>query len=304
MSLNPSKAIASAWRLIVDVSLRWYHGGLGDLAAGVTFWMLISLPAFVLAMLAVLGPIDEYAPFGFQTEIRANVEEFADRVLTDDSGDVKQAIGSLFDQSNPGLFTISILFALWSISRGFAGLIRALEDTYGIINGRPWYVTRVVAILLGLGTMALLLPLIVVEQVVLSAVDSIFLANLVRYFAVAVTTVAWAFIILFFGPADRNRWWDDLPGAATAALLWTLLYFGFGRIVGFLGGGNEVRAAVGAGLFVLTWIWLASQALLIGGAVNYLVGVRRGLVRSSKSWNLTGEMEVYRDDIARSDGAN
>ena len=178
MSRSFSSWIGASWRFTVDVALRWYHGGLGDLAAGVTFWVLISLPAFVLAMLAVLGPLDNILDFGFQTEIRANVIEFTERVLSDDSGDLKTAVSGLFEQSNTGLFTISILFALWSISRGFAGLIRALEDTYGILNGRPWYTTRVVAVFLGLGTIIISLPIIALEQLLWSDIASPWLANL------------------------------------------------------------------------------------------------------------------------------
>jgi len=299
MSFNPFNKVVSFWRFAVDVMLRWYHGGIGDLAAGVTFWVLISLPAFVLAMLAVLGPIDSFIGFGFQTEIQQEVEEFLARVLTDDSGDVKEAVTSLFEQSNTGLFTISLGFALWSISRGFAGLIRALEDIYGIINGRPWYITRVVAVVLGLGTMLIALPLVALEQVLWVDVSDGFLKDVGRYLSIIASLVLWASIIYYFGPAQRNKWHHDLPGALVAALLWIVLYLGFGRFVSLLSGANEVTAAISAGLFALSWIWLAAQALLIGGAVNYLYGIRRGVVRHSKTWSLNEKIASTTGEIKK-----
>lgn len=285
------KFLRSAWRFVVDVALRWYHGGIGDLAAGVTFWVLISLPAFVLAMLAVLGPIDNVLDFGFQTEIRENVVEFTEGVFADNSGDIRTAIDGLFDQTNPGLFTISLAFALWSISRGFAGLIRALEEAYGVEDGRPWYTTRVVAILLGLGTMLIPLPLLSLEQILWSDIESGLVTGIGRNLTIGLTLVGWFSIIYYFGPAEKNRWRDELPGSVVASVLWTLLVFVISDFIGILSGGNEVAAVVGAGLVILTWIWLAAQALLIGGAVNYLAGHRRGIIRKKAEWNLTGEIK-------------
>ncbi len=281
----------SAWQFIVDVALRWYHGSIGDLAAMVTFWVLISLPAFVLTLLSVLGPLDDVLDFGFQTEIRENVIEFIGDIFSDSSGDIREAIDGLFDQTNPGLFTISLGFALWSISRGFAGLIRALEEAYDVEDGRPWYTTRVVAIFLGIGTMIIPLPLLVLEQILWTDIESNLLATFGRYTTIGITLVGWASIIYYFGPAERNRWRDDLPGAVVASILWTLLVFVISDFIGIISGGNEVTAVVGAGLIALTWIWLAAQALLIGGAVNYLAGARRGIVRKKAEWNLTGEIK-------------
>ena len=59
VSANPIGWVKEAWRFVFDVGLRWYHGRVGDLAASVTFWIVISLPALVLALLGILGPLDD-----------------------------------------------------------------------------------------------------------------------------------------------------------------------------------------------------------------------------------------------------
>ena len=134
------------WRFVWDVALRWYYGRVGDLAASVTFWLLVSLPATVLALLAILGPIDrlldpifpvESGSVEFQSRIQAEVSEFIARILTPDAGrEIQATVTDLFSDTNPGLSLISAAFALWSISRGFAGLIRALEDIYDVPRRR------------------------------------------------------------------------------------------------------------------------------------------------------------------------
>ncbi len=279
------------WRLTIAVAVRWYRTGIGDLAAGVTFWILVSLPASVLALLAALGPLDGLVDgFGFQSRIETEVINFTARVFTDESGSIERAIGELFQQTDPGLFTLSLVLTLWSISRGFAGLMRALDDIYEVENRRTWYHARVVAIILGLGSLALSVPLIVTDQLVWGAIpDGIFRLFMSNLFALLVLSL-WAATLYHFGPGQRSRWSHDLPGACVAAVLWWALSIGFSRYGILTSGTNQVRAAVGAGLLALTWLWLVAQILLIGGAVNFLVGERLGFTRERSSRGLNGKL--------------
>jgi membrane protein len=276
----------AAWRFVVDVALRWYHGRVGDLAASVTFWILISLPALVLALLAVLGPIDRLVSAELQPRIQTEVENFINRVFTDESETVSDTVAGLFDQTNTSLATLSLALALWSISRGFAGLIRALEDIYDIEDRRPWYHTRVVAIIIGIGSILIAVPLVLLEIYVWSGIPDGWAESTLRGLVAVVVLVLWASIVFHYGPAERHRWRFDLPGAVVAALLWWALSWGFARYVDLTSDANEVRAAVGAGLLALTWIWLAAQVLLIGGAVNYILGERLGVSRGRRSWTI------------------
>jgi membrane protein len=285
------KNVVAAWRFVVDVALRWYHGGVGDLAAGVTFWILVSLPAAVLALLAALGWLDSVLAVGFQSNIREDVTGFVDRVFTAEGSTVGETVQALFEQDpNSGLLTVSLVVALWSISRGFAGLIRALEDIYEVADGRPWYTTRVVAAVLGVGSLLISVPLVLLERIVWENVTDGPVERLGRSLVAVVVLVLWASAIYHFGPAQRSRWRHDLPGAVTAAVMWWLLSIGFGWYVDLTSGANEVTAAVGAGLLALTWLWLSAQVLLIGGVVNFLYGRRRKIDRRRRRWNLNSRI--------------
>lgn len=276
----------AVWRFVVDVALRWYHGRVGDLAASVTFWIVISLPALVLALLAVLGPIDRLFSAELQPRIETEVEEFVARAFTAESEGVSDSVGDLFSQTNTSLATVSAALAIWSISRGFSGLIRALEDIYDIEDRRPWYYTRVVAVILGIGSILIAVPLVLLEVYVWSGINNSLLESALRGAVAVVVLVLWASIVFHYGPAERHRWRYDLPGAVVAALLWWLLTFAFARYVDLTANANEVRVAVGAGLLALTWIWLAAQVLLIGGAVNHILGERLGVSRGRRTWTI------------------
>lgn len=293
------KKIVALWRFVVDVALRWYHGGIGDLAAGVTFWILVSLPASILALIAALGWLDTIINFSFAVEVEATVTDFVARVFTDENGGIGDAVNALFQQQNAQLLTVSLAVALWSISRGFAGLIRALDDIYEVEDGRAWYHTRVVAVLLGLGSLFISVPLVMLERLVWERVPDGFFESTGRAVVALVVLVFWASTIYHFGPAQRSRWRYDLPGALVAAVLWWTLSVGFGFYVSLTSSSNGVTAAIGAGLLGLTWLWLAAQVLLIGGAVNFLFGSRLDISRQRRSWHLNERLSHHTGELRK-----
>ncbi len=287
MKRGPLRTLASIWRFVVDVALRWYHGRVGDLAASITFWIVISLPALVLSLLAVLGPLDRMITgVGFSVRVRSQVEDFVARIFTGEAGSVSETVTGLFEQSNNSLAIVSLGLAIWSISRGFSGMIRALEDIYDIEDRRPWYWTRVVAVVLGIGSMLISVPLVLLEIFVWAGIEDGLLESFLRGLVAVTVLVLWASVLYHYGPAERHRWRFDLPGAIVAAIGWWLLSVGFARYVTITASANEARAAVGASLLALTWIWLAAQVLLVGGAVNYLLGERLGVTRGRRSWSI------------------
>ncbi len=278
------KRLAAVRHVVVAVAVRWYRGGVGDLAAGVTFWILVSLPAATLALLAALRPLERVASIGFQAEIEDDVRAFVARVFTAEASGVQDTVGALFDQRpNSGLLAVSILVAVWSVGRGFAGLMRALDDIYEIEHGRAWYHTRIVATLLGLGSLTVPVGLVVLDRLVWDRFPDGIFEDGARWVAGMAVLVAWASTLLHFGPSRRSAWRYDLPGAITAAVLWRLLSGGYGWYISLSSGANDVTAAVGASLLALTWIWLSAQVLLIGGTVNHVLGQRWGISRARRS---------------------
>lgn len=293
------KNVVAVWRFVVDVALRWYQGGVGDLAAGVTFWILVSLPASILALLAGLDWLDSFVSLGFSVEVETTVIEFVEQVFTDENGAIADGVATLFEQNNPSLLTVSLAVTLWSISRGFAGLIRALDDIYGITDGRPWYHTRVVAIVLGIGSLLISVPLVLIERVVWASLTDGPIEEGLRALVAMAVLVLWAQTIYHFGPSHRSRWNHDLPGAAVAAVLWWLLSIGFVYYVDLSASANGVTAAVGAGLLALTWLWLAAQVLLIGGTVNFLLAERFDFDRRRRSWSLNEKLRDSTGELRR-----
>ncbi len=283
---NPLRWLAQAPSFVIEVGKRWYYGGIGDLAAGVTFWILLTLPAAILALGSALGQLESVIGADAVDSVRLDVIDFSEQVLGSRSDSITSTVDELFRNQNSGLLTFSLAVSFWTISRGFAGMIRALDGVYEVEDGRAWYYTRVVALVLGLGSLLVSVPIIVLESFVWSRIDWPIEGGL-RFISALAILVFWASMLFHFGPSIRTKWRWDFPGAIVAGLLWWALTEGFRYYVNLTQGRNAALTAIGAALLALTWVWLAAQVLLIGAAVNTELGRRMGLDRHKRDWKVS-----------------
>lgn len=247
-----------------------------DQAASVAFWLLLSLPAALLAGLSSVSLLgDELAQ-----ELQDAALEFIDRVFASEADTLKESVNGLFDQSRPGVLSASIATAVFTLSRGFAGLIRGLDSVYDVESSRNFAHTRLLAIGLALGT----LVAVAVSTALWSLGDSVGIPTFIRLGGAFVVLVVWSATIFHVGPNHHTPWRYDVPGALVAGVGWLVLSLAFGWYVRLLGGdGNDVIGAAGALLLGLTWLWAACVVLLIGGEINEIAASKAGVVQESRT---------------------
>ncbi len=245
-----------------------------DAAASVAFWLLLSLPATLLAGLATLSLLGD----GATAELRRLTFEFVDRVFTSEADELRTAIDGIFDQNKAGLFSVSLLLALVTVSRGFAGLIRALDVVYDIEESRGFVRLRLASIGLGIGTIAT----VALSTWLWSLSASSGVALPLRILVAFAVLVVWAATIFHVGPNHHTPWRYDLPGAALAAVGWLVVSVGYGWYIQLAGGGNAVLGVAGAILLGMTWFWIVCLILLVGGELNEIIARRAGVVSDSR----------------------
>lgn len=267
--------------------------GLFDAAASVSFWLLLSMPAAALAVLSSVSLLGD----ALTSELREALLDFIDRVFTSEADALRDTVNSLFDQSRPGVLSVSILVAVFTVSRGFAGLIRALDTVYDVEESRNFAHTRLLAIGLAIGTLAM----VATTTALLSFGDDVGLPGIVRSAGALLLLVLWAATIFHIGPNHHTPWRYDVPGALFAAIGWILLSVLFSRYVGLIGGGsgNDAIGATGAILLGLTFLWAACVVLLVGGEINEIVASRAGVVQSSKT--VINRVHAVRDTFSAAD---
>jgi len=261
-----------------------HDDGLFDAAAGVAFWLMLSLPAALLAVLSSVSLLGE----DLTADLQATINEFLERTFTTESATIRSAVDGLFDQRRPGVLSVSVAIAVFTVSRGFAGLIRALDIAYDIEEGRAFIRLRATALAMAVGTLATVAG----STALWVSLRDVGVPTPVRIAVPLAILVVWAATLFHVGPHHRTPWRFDLPGAALTALGWLTLSLGFGYYVRIASSGNQIVGAAGTALLALTWLWLACLVFLIGAELNQILAERAGVVTAPRKFGVDVRSKV------------
>lgn len=273
----------SAWRLVVDVWNQYQEDRGGDVAAGTTFWLLLSIPAGILAMVSALGWLGGLIGADLTTQAENDVVRVVADVLDDESEGVVGAIEDLFAQPRPGLLTTSVAVAVFSLSRGFAGLIRALDTAYDVEDRRSWLYQRMVAVGLSIGTLVTVAATVAMQVALAGVLGPGWAQQSLRWVLAFTVLVLWSASIYHLAPFHRTPWRYDLPGAVLSAVVWVLVSAGYELYVRYGSGGNEVLGAIGGAVLALTWLYLIVLVLVVGAELNAVLARRSGVVEQRRT---------------------
>ena len=262
------------WEIVGRLWRELHEDGLFDTAAGVAFWLLLSIPAALLATLSSVSLLGE----NLTADLQASINEFIDRTFTTESSTIRDAVEGLSDQNRPGVLSVSVAVAIFTLSRGFAGLIRALDVAYDVEESRRFFRLRITAIAMALGTMIT----VAISTALWVSLRSAGVPSLLRIVLALTILIVWAATIFHVGPHHRTPWRFDLPGAIFTAIGWLAVSVGFGFYVRVAVSGNEIVGAAGTALLALTWLWLVCLVLLIGAELNEILAARAGVVSAPR----------------------
>jgi membrane protein len=183
-----------------------------------------------------------------------------------------------FTESAPGLMSAGALLAAWSGSNIFTTFMEALNKAYDVNEERPWWKRRVLA----LGVMLGWAVIIIVVTAILMAGDDITdyartnlgLSVAADVWAIVQFPVALALLVSFLFlmyallPNTKQDKRHILVGSVVAALLFVLATLLFRLYVQNFGAYNKTYGTIGAVIMLLTWMYVVSVVILVGGELN------------------------------------
>ncbi len=277
----------SPWRLVHYLYRQWHDDRVSGLAAEIGFFALLSLFPLLLVLSALLGWISNLLGNDLATDVENQLTEWAGEVFGE-GGNVVSAVGALFSESSTSALTVGILATLYTASRGFAAVVRALDVAYGHDNTRGWVGTQIIGLLLAAGSIlvgALTLaglvigPLLGREDIGGVAIEGALnvLWNWFRYPTAFVILVLWAATIFHVAPNRRASWRWEIPGALFSALLWILATWLFSLYLTTLSSTtNAVFGVIGTAITIQLWLYLLAIGLVLGAELNSAFAIRRG----------------------------
>ena len=260
---------AALWRTVEGVSRKHTF----QMAAAMAYYFVLALfPALVL-----LSAVVSYLPIN---DLLNQVVNLVGGVVPPDSMKiVRYFVDHVIVPNRATLLSFGILGTLWSASGGFASAIEALDIAYEVEEGRPFWVTRPLAI--GLTLLVGVLFLIAFAVMVVGPEFGKKLAEhhkLSWMFAAAWPYIHWAvsfgFTVLaveflyFIAPNVRQRFWNTLPGALISVSCWVALSYVLGVYFRSFAHFSKTYGALGAVVALMVWLYWNGFIMLLGAELN------------------------------------
>lgn len=256
-------------------------------AAKVAYYFFLSLFPLVLVLFALTGLLGGDAAFAWiMDRVRGTLPVDAARLI-------ESAVAEITSEARPGILSVGIALTLWAASNVYAALGDGLDSIYGIVKGRSWWRKRLLAILLLLGTAALMIlgAILVLAGREIGGILGLGAAwSLVRG-PLAFGLIATVLALVYFVLPNRDQRQSKGPilaGAVVGALLWILATVIFRLYVANFGNYSDTYGFVGAVIVLLLWLYLTALSVLVGGEVAWAVETHRDEARTRRK-------DVWRD---------
>jgi membrane protein len=194
---------------------------------------------------------------------------------------------SVADKTTGGLLSLSLLVSLWAASSGMNALMRALNVAYEVEEGRPWWKSRLVAIVLVLA----LAVFVIGGALLIIFGDALAAALAVRFGLGEVFTAVWPYVdyliglallvvgigvIYSFAPNAEQNWRRHAPGAVFAVAAMAISSFLFSIYLGYAPSYSATYGSLGAVIVLMLWLYILGLAIFLGGEINSETGKAAG----------------------------
>ncbi|HWO41260.1 MAG TPA: YihY/virulence factor BrkB family protein [Candidatus Eisenbacteria bacterium] len=246
---------------------------LSMIAAGVTFYVFLSIFPALAALVALYGLVTD--PADLQEHIKtveAVLPGEAAQLLNQELSRLVQSQGQTLGWS----LVVSILIALWSAAKGMKSMFESMNVAYDEEEKRGFLKLNGMALLLtlaGIVFLILFLGLIVGVPALLASVPfghvAAALLKWLRWPLLAVAGMFALAILYRYGPSrDKPRWRWISWGTVIATVIWLLGSALFSFYVSHFASYNATYGSLGVVVILMMWLLLSVYSILLGAEIN------------------------------------
>ena len=246
-----------------------------DWAAALTYYGVLAIFPALIALVSILGLIGPSAT----QPLLDNLDKLA-------PGSVHQILGSAIGnlQHSRGaagvLFFVGLAGAVWSASGYISAFMRASNAIYDIDEGRPFFitipvrliVTVVLLVLLAISAIAVVLTGGLAGQIgkILGVGGTAVTIWDIAKWPVLLLIVSFMFSVLYWASPNVKhpgfRWLS--PGGVFAVAVWVIASGAFAFYVANFSSYNKTYGALAGIIIFLVWLWISNIAVLLGAEWN------------------------------------
>ena len=269
------------------------------------YFVLLVFPALIL-LSAIMG----FIPF---PDLFARGIAVIGRVVPADSMRmVYSVIGDILSAHREAWLSFGTLGTIWVASSAFDATIEALDIAYDVVDDRPLWKTRLLAV--GLAVIIGVLALAALGVTVLGPRFGDWLitqypisAQFARFWPVLRWAIILTFsvlgveVIYFLAPNVKQRIVATLPGAVLSVLVWNALSLLLGIYFRHFAHYNRTYGTLGGFIAFMTWLYWSSFVLLAGAQLNAELAKesKKGRIQSRAESDPAGDTHADSDSIDR-----
>jgi membrane protein len=244
-----------------------------SIAAGVTFYALLALFPAIAALVSLYGLFADRGTIGTHLDLLTGMLPGAAIEI------VSEQVNRIAQQKQGALgfaFFFSLAVSLWSANAGMKAMFEAMNVVYEENEKRSFIALNLLSLLFTVAAIAFLLlalAAIVVVPVILNFVGLATSVEMLLAFSrwpLLLLVMLMGLAVLYrFGPSRRNAEWKWVTwGSVLAAVLWLVESVLYSWYVANFGNYNATYGSLGAAIGFMTWIWLSTIIILLGGELN------------------------------------
>ena len=262
--------------LVKRVYRQFVDHGVSDTAATLSYYFIFSLFPFLF----FLATLTAYLP------LKGTVDSLIERirpVLPSEAVDlIHQHLTELIAQPRPRFVTISLLFTLYSASRGIDAVRKGLNLAYDVNERRRWWRTELMAFGATIGGALLLLIGVAalvaggdagdwIAQHLGIESEYLFVWRWARWPVTTAAVMLCAALSYYFLPNVKTKFKYITPGSVLGTLSWLGASYGFSVYVGHFGRYNVTYGSIGGVIILMTWFFMSGFIFLMGGEINAIL---------------------------------
>ncbi|GGN99029.1 YihY/virulence factor BrkB family protein [Saccharibacillus kuerlensis] len=240
------------------------------IGAQLAYYLLLSFFPFLIFLVTLIGYIN------LSIDQMMNL---AREVVPAAAMETVESILSEVVQGSGALLSIGMIATLWTASRGINAVIRGLNKAYDVEENRKFWQVRLVSLLstLVLGVVLIVSLLLLVLGSWIGSQVKILLDNpsgfdriwgLLQYSIPLIVLIAVFTALYWIAPNRKIRLREAVPGAIFATIGWILTSLLFSFYVNNFGNFSRTYGSLGGIIILLTWLYLSSIIIIVGGEVN------------------------------------
>ena len=273
--MSISKRVKNLYALVMDFIKKCNDDHVAAFGSMSAFFMLLSLFPFLIFFLT----LTKIAPFSKDDIINVltQVISFERKSL------IRAIVNEIYRKTGASVFTLSVIAALWSSSRGVYSIVIGLNSVYDIDENRNYIVLRIFSIFYTIVFAILIIAMLllwVFGNVLYNYICGRFPAfeALAGYFihkrtmfTIVILTLLFMIVYRFVPNRKTVSFGRQLPGALVAAVGWIAVSAGCSFYIGNFNNFSYIYGSLSGMMILLLWLHFCMSMVFYGAEVNYFL---------------------------------